>query len=128
MVVLMHRVTRRAWLFTVAAAFAGSAGVFARARSQQAAQVIDITVERFSFTPSEFRVKAGTTVELRLRSEDTDHGFRLLGTDVNVIIPKRGKGIATVRFQPPAPGRYVFECSKLCGAGHSFMRGTLVAE
>lgn len=124
----MHHVTRRAWLFTVAAAFAGSPGVFARAKSQQTTQVIDITVERFSFTPSEFRVKAGAPVEIRLQSDDTDHGFRILGTDINVTIPKRGKGRATVKFEPPAAGRYVFECSKLCGAGHSFMRGTLIAE
>ena len=128
MVVLMHRVTRRAWLFTVATALAGSPGVFARARSQQTAQVIDVTVERFSFSPSEFRVKAGAPVEIRLQSEDTDHGFRILGTDINVTIPKRGKGRITVKFQAPAAGRYVFECSKLCGAGHSFMRGTLIAE
>jgi cytochrome c oxidase subunit 2 len=128
MVVLMHRLTRRAWLFTIVGAFAGSAGVLARARSQQPAQVVDVTVERFSFTPSEFRVKAGTPVEIRLRSEDTDHGFRILGTDIDIIIPKRGKGTATVKFQPPAAGRYAFECSKLCGAGHSFMRGTLIAE
>lgn len=95
---------------------------------QQKPQVVDIFVERFSFTPSEFRVKAGAPVEIRLRSDDTDHGFRIVGTDVNVTIPKRGKGIATVTFVPPQPGRYIFECSKLCGAGHSFMRGALIAE
>ena len=91
-------------------------------------QVVSITVERFSFTPSEFRVKAGAPVEIRLRSDDTDHGFRIVGTDVNVTIPKRGQGVATVTFVPPKAGRYVFECSRLCGAGHSFMRGTLIAE
>ena len=90
--------------------------------------MVDIAAERFSFTPSEFRVKADAPVEIRLRSDDTDHGFRILGTDINVIIPKRGKGPATVTFQPPKPGRYIFECSKLCGAGHAFMRGTLIAE
>jgi len=95
---------------------------------QPAPQVIEIAAERFSFTPSEFRVKSDAPVEIRLRSDDTDHGFRILGTDIKVIIPKRGKGVATVTFQPPKPGRYVFECSKLCGAGHAFMRGTLIAE
>lgn len=95
---------------------------------QQKPQVVEIFVERFSFTPSEFRVKAGAPVEIRLQSDDTDHGFRIIGTDVNVAIPKRGRGVATVTFVPPEAGRYVFECSKLCGAGHSFMRGTLIAE
>jgi len=128
MVVLMTRLTRRSWLSLCTGIIAGSTGAAALNVRQQKAQVIEITVERFSFTPSEFRVKAGTPVEIRLRSEDTDHGFRILGTDVNITIPKRGKGVATVTFQPPSAGRYVFECSKLCGAGHSFMRGALIAE
>jgi cytochrome c oxidase subunit 2 len=98
------------------------------AAGTQSAQVVDIQVERFSFTPSEFRVKAGAPVEIRLRSDDTDHGFRILGTDIDITIPKRGKGVATVTFVPPRAGKYDFECSKLCGAGHGFMRGTLIAE
>ena len=125
---MIHTMTRRSWLFALGGFFAGSAAASTRMTRRQNAQVIEITVERFSFTPSEFRVKAGAPVEIRLRSDDTDHGFRILGTDINVTIPKRGKGVATVRFQPPSAGRYVFECSKLCGAGHSFMRGTLIAE
>jgi cytochrome c oxidase subunit 2 len=95
---------------------------------QDKPQVVEIAAERFSFTPSEVRVKADRPVEIRLTSDDTDHGFRILGTDINVIIPKRGKGEATVTFQAPKAGRYTFECSKLCGAGHAFMRGTLIAE
>ena len=129
MVVLMTRTfTRRSLLFALTGVIAGTAGASTRATRRQTAQIIDITVERFSFTPSEFRVKAGAPVEIRLRSDDTDHGFRILGTDINVTIPKRGKGVVTVAFQPPSAGRYVFECSKLCGAGHAFMRGVLIAE
>ncbi len=107
---------------------AACGGAAIAAWQEPPAQVVEISVERFSFTPSEFKVKAGQPVEIRLRSDDTDHGFRILNTDVNVTVPKRGRGIVTVVFQPPKPGRYVFECSKLCGAGHSFMRGTLIAE
>ena len=120
--------TRRSLLFALTGIIAASAGASTQTARTQNAQVIDVTVERFSFTPSEFRVEAGAPVEIRLRSDDTDHGFRILGTDINITIPKRGKGVATVTFQPPSTGRYVFECSKLCGAGHSFMRGTLIAE
>jgi len=107
---------------------AASLGASAAMAVQQQPQVVEISVERFSFTPSEFKVKAGAPVEIHLRSDDTDHGFRIVGTDINVVIPKRGKGFATVTFVPPEAGRYVFECSKLCGAGHSFMRGALIAE
>jgi len=129
MVVLMTRIfTRLTVLVVLTGAMAASTGASLAVARQQKPQVVDIFVERFSFTPSEFRVNAGAPVEIRLRSDDTDHGFRIVGTDVNVTIPKRGKGIATVTFVPPQPGKYVFECSKLCGAGHAFMRGTLIAE
>jgi heme/copper-type cytochrome/quinol oxidase subunit 2 len=89
-------------------------------------QVVEITAERYSFTPSEIHATAGVPLEIRLESEDTDHGFRIIGTKIDLRIPKRGKGQATVTFDPPAPGRYRFECSHVCGAGHSFMRGTIV--
>ena len=96
-------------------------GAWARARD-----VVEISAERFSFTPSEIKTRVGAVVEIRLRSEDTDHGFRIVGTDTDIRIPKRNRGTATVTFAPTAPGRYTFECSHVCGAGHSFMRGTIV--
>ena len=34
-----------------------------------------------------------------LRSDDTNHGFRIVGSDANVIIPKRGRGEATLIFR-----------------------------
>jgi cytochrome c oxidase subunit 2 len=98
---------------------------FSRTAAQES-QVIEITAERFSFNPSEIRVKAGTRLEIRLTSEDTMHGFHIVGTDVDLELPKRGRGVASVMFQPTA-GRYTFECSRLCGAGHGFMRGVIIA-
>ena len=103
-----------------------AAGTASRIDAQEG-QVIEITAERFSFNPSEIRVRAGTKLEIRLTSEDTMHGFHIVGTDVDLELPKRGRGVASVTFQPAA-GRYEFECSKLCGAGHSFMRGVIIAS
>jgi cytochrome c oxidase subunit 2 len=100
--------------------------VVADGAALQEAKVIEITAERFTFTPSEIRVKAGTRLEIRLQSDDTAHGFHIVGTDVDVELPKRGRGVATATFQPQA-GRYTFECSQLCGAGHEFMRGVIIA-
>jgi cytochrome c oxidase subunit 2 len=99
----------------------------ASAKAGQGARVIEIAAERFAFTPSEIRVKAGTRLEIRLESDDTAHGFHIVGTDVDIELPKRGRGVATVNFTPQA-GRYTFECSRLCGAGHEFMRGVIIAE
>lgn len=107
-------------------AFVLTLGTPASMQDAGSVEVVEIRAERFTFTPSELRVKAGTMVEIRLRSDDTNHGFHLIGTPINVLLPKRGRGVATVRFRADKPGRYTFECSKLCGAGHSFMRGALI--
>jgi cytochrome c oxidase subunit 2 len=87
---------------------------------------VEIVAERFIFTPSEIRVPVGTTLELRVRSDDTMHGFRIVGANVNVAVPKRRQGEAVVLFDATEVGRYRFECSRLCGAGHNFMRGEIV--
>ena len=100
-------------------------GVHAQPAEAPAPRVVRVTAERFMFTPSELTVAPGTVIEFRLTSEDTSHGFRILGQSIDIAIPKRGRGEATVRFTPPGPGNYVFECSRMCGAGHSFMRGTI---
>jgi cytochrome c oxidase subunit 2 len=93
---------------------------------QERTQEVEILAERFSFTPSEIKIRTGTTLHITLRSDDTAHGFRIVGTDTDLAIPKRGRGTATVTFTPENPGRYTFECSHLCGAGHPFMRGVIV--
>jgi cytochrome c oxidase subunit II len=100
----------------------------APAGSSQDRTVGKISAERFTFTPARVKVKRGTVVEFRLSSDDTNHGFRIVGSDANVIIPKRGRGEATLIFRADTPGRYTFECSKMCGAGHSFMRGEITVE
>lgn len=91
-------------------------------------QVVEVSAERFAFTPSEIRTKVGTRLEIRVKSDDTTHGFRIVGTDINMAVPKRGRGVATIVFTPAEPGRYTFECSHTCGAGHSFMRGQIVVS
>ncbi len=133
MVVLMRYAFTSLVLLMAAATDPAKAGHYAydgvpgfSQTSSQVTQVIEISAERFSFNPSEIRVKAGTQLEIRLTSEDTMHGFRILGTDIDLELPKRGRGVASVMFQPTA-GRYTFECSRLCGAGHSFMRGVIIA-
>tara|TARA_B100000949_G_C14035950_1_gene347433 strand:- start:147 stop:530 length:384 start_codon:yes stop_codon:yes gene_type:complete len=95
---------------------------------QAADSIVTIVAERFSFTPSEVHVLIGTTLELRIRSDDTMHGFRIVGGNVNILVPKRRQGEAVVNFEATEAGRYEFECSRLCGAGHNFMRGAIVVH
>ena len=65
---------RLAVFFTIAVVALGSAGFDAQER-----RVIRVTAERFSFTPSRIEIDAGEEVELRIKSDDTAHGFRIVG-------------------------------------------------
>jgi cytochrome c oxidase subunit 2 len=100
-------------------------GVRAQNPADANKRVVRVTAERFAFTPSEITVPLGTTIEFHVTSEDTAHGFRVIGQTIDLTIPKRGRGEATATFTPPAAGSYTFECSRMCGAGHSFMRGVI---
>lgn len=91
-------------------------------------RVIRVSAERFAFTPSEITVEKGTVIEFHLTSEDTDHGFRIVGTDVSVEIPKRRRGETVVKYVADTEGRFVIECSRPCGAGHTSMRALLVVK
>jgi cytochrome c oxidase subunit 2 len=94
----------------------------------QAPKVVRITAERFAFSPSEIVVDKGTTIEFHLSSDDTDHGFKIVGTGVNAEIPKRRRGETVVTYVADTEGRFVIECSRPCGAGHTSMRATLVVK
>ena len=91
-------------------------------------RVIHVVAERFAYNPSKITVKQGELVEIVLASDDTDHGFRIAGTGIDVAIPQAGKGEAHVRFIAHEKGRFVYECSRPCGAGHNLMRGELVVQ
>jgi cytochrome c oxidase subunit 2 len=119
----MGRVSRRTAMWSMVMTLLALPSAFSQDR-----RVVRVTAERFTFTPSQIKVKRGTVIEFRLRSDDTNHGFRIVGSDANVTIPKRGRGDATLIFHADTPGRYTFECSKMCGAGHSFMRGLITVE
>ncbi len=96
--------------------------------SQDAPKVIRVSAERFAYTPSEITVEKGTVIEFHLTSDDTDHGFRIIGTEVDAQIPKRRRGETIIRYTADTAGRFVIECSRPCGAGHTAMRAMLVVK
>ena len=91
-------------------------------------KVIRVSAERFAFFPTEITVEKGTVIEFHLTSEDTDHGFRIIGTDVDAQIPKRRRGETVVTYTADTAGRFIIECSRPCGAGHTAMRATLIVK
>jgi cytochrome c oxidase subunit 2 len=110
------------WLFAAEPAPENAAG------HEKPGRVINMIAERFTFVPSQIKLRQGEVVELRIRSLDTNHGFLIRDADVNVIVPKRGKGDARILFRAQRKGVFLFECSKACGAGHTMMRGSIVVE
>lgn len=91
-------------------------------------RVISIVAERFTFVPSQIKLRKGEVVELRIRSLDTNHGFAIPEAGVNVVVPKRGKGDVRILFRAQETGVFEFFCSKACGAGHTIMRGRIVVR
>jgi cytochrome c oxidase subunit 2 len=92
------------------------------------AKIIRVSAERYAYSPSEITVDKGTVIEFHLTSDDTDHGFRIIGTDVDVQIPKRRRGETVVKYTADVVGQFIIECSRPCGAGHTSMRATLVVK
>jgi cytochrome c oxidase subunit 2 len=100
------------------AAAAPSRGLAAEPR------VVRVVAKRFSYMPSEIRLKKGEPVILELVSEDRVHGFKLPAFKIRVdVAPKE---ITRVPFTPDKTGTFTFACDVFCGDGHEDMTGTLV--
>ena len=91
-------------------------------------RTVSLVAERFTFNPSRVTVRQGELVEFVLISDDTDHGFRMPSAGIDAAIPQQGKGELRVRFVARQKGRFPFECSRPCGAGHNLMRGIVIVK
>lgn len=82
------------------------------------------TAEQGGWTPETITVQKGERVRLRISSDDVMHGFSIpkLGIQVDRIEP--GK-VTEVEFVADRPGRYTFQCTVWCQAGHWRMRGVI---
>jgi cytochrome c oxidase subunit 2 len=90
---------------------------------QDAPHRIDVTVKRFSYSPSEITVKKGDVVVLSLTSEDVEHGLKFKELNLDTQIKK---GTASeLKFTATKTGDFVGHCSHFCGAGHGSMTLTV---
>jgi cytochrome c oxidase subunit II len=89
-------------------------------------KVIQVTAERFKFTPDTIHLKVGEPVVLEITSLDRKHGFAVpdLGIDETIEAGKTTR----VRIVPVKAAKYDFHCSVFCGSGHEEMAGQIVVE
>jgi len=91
-------------------------------------KTVHITAERYTFSPSRVTVKQGDVIEFLVSSDDTDHGFKIPSAGIDAAVPQSGKGELRVIFIAREKGKFAFECSRPCGAGHNLMRGEIVVK
>ncbi len=82
-----------------------------------------IVVQAWQFTPSEITVPVGSRVTFFLASKDIIHGFKIEGTNVNIMVIPGQISEVTTTFDKP--GTYLFVCHEYCGALHHTMSGTI---
>ena len=89
-------------------------------------KVVQVTAEKFKFTPSTIRLRVGEAVVLELTTLDRRHGFQVPDLKVDETI-EPGK-VTRVRIVPDKAGTHEFHCSVFCGSGHEEMTGEIVVS
>jgi cytochrome c oxidase subunit 2 len=90
---------------------------------QEGPKRIEVSVKKFSYSPSEITLKKGEPVVLVLTSEDVAHGLKFKELNLNTKFDK-GKP-SELAFTPDKTGDFVGHCSVFCGSGHGSMTLTL---
>lgn len=80
----------------------------------------------FMFTPGELEVPVGSEVTFVLTSRDVIHGFKIVGTPVNMMIVPGQISKMTTTFSEP--GEYLIVCHEYCGGGHHAMSGKIIVK
>jgi len=89
-------------------------------------KVFDMTARQWKFEPATIVVKKGDTVKLNITSVDVSHGFNLPDFGINKRLEPGTTSLIT--FVADKAGSFGFNCSVLCGAGHSGMTGQLIVQ
>lgn len=82
--------------------------------------------QMWQFTPKLITVPKGSTITFYLTSKDVQHGLKLSGTNINMMVLPGQVSVLTATFD--TPGTYNFICHEYCGALHHTMYGQLVVE
>jgi cytochrome c oxidase subunit 2 len=85
-----------------------------------------IRAQIWQFTPSEIRVPAGSKVTFYVTSQDVQHGFKITGTNINMMALPGYISKLTAEFD--TPGTHNIICHEYCGLNHHTMYGRIIVE
>jgi cytochrome c oxidase subunit II len=85
-----------------------------------------IRAQIWLFTPGEIRIPAGSTITFYVTSQDAQHGIKISGTNINMMILPGQISTLTATFDEP--GTYNFVCHEYCGVQHHTMYGRIIVE
>lgn len=80
----------------------------------------------WQFQPGELRFPTGATVDFITSAPDVTHGFKVVGTNINVMVLPGEVSKVTYTFDEP--GEYLIVCHEYCGLGHQAMFGKILVE
>lgn len=82
-----------------------------------------IMAQIWLFNPRQITVPKGSEITFFITSQDVQHGFKLEGTNVNMmVIPGQ---VSRLTYRADKAGTYNWVCHEYCGLGHATMYGTL---
>jgi cytochrome c oxidase subunit 2 len=89
-------------------------------------RVVQITAEKFQFSPNEIDLNKGEPVVIELSSKDTTHGFMVRPLKIDTDI-KPGQ-MTRIEVTPQSAGTFKAICDHYCGLGHGNMKLTIVVK
>jgi len=85
-----------------------------------------MVAQTWFWQPNEIRIPAGSKLSIYITSRDVQHGFRVVGTDINMMVIPGQVSHAVHVFDEP--GEYLITCHEYCGLGHATMSGKIIVE
>ncbi len=82
-----------------------------------------MVAKMWRFMPGRIEVPKGAYVKFYITSPDVQHGFHVVGTNVQANVIPGYVTVITAKFEKP--GEYLIICNEYCGRGHQFMKGKL---
>ncbi|WP_438446550.1 cupredoxin domain-containing protein [Gorillibacterium sp. sgz5001074] len=105
------------------AAASASPAAAGQTAAAEGAQLVTIKASNWKFDQTEYKVKKGQPVTLKLENAEGVHGLEV--QKLNVKLDNKN---ASKTFTPDKAGKYTIVCTIPCGSDHLKMKSTLIVE